>query len=98
MANKTNLEKAISVVAKTGKFVFGKKEVNKIIDEKKAKMVVFSRHRDEELLKKCEENELRYVICEKNPIELGTICGKPFSVSVLAIENEGASNIFSLPL
>jgi len=96
MVNKVDVERAISVLAKTGKFVFGKKEVKQMIDEKKAKMVVFSQHYDEELLKKCKASEIKCIVYKKNPIELGIICGKPFSVSALAVEDEGASNILSI--
>jgi hypothetical protein len=41
MANKVDVERAISVLAKTGKFVFGKKEVKQMIDEKKQKWLSF---------------------------------------------------------
>lgn len=34
-------------------------------------------------------------IAEENSIELGSVCGKPFPVSVLAVMDEGESNILS---
>ena len=62
--------------------------------EWKAQMVVLSRN--------CPSAELRgdigvkVHVYEGNNMELGALCGKPFSVSALVIIDKGSSNILTL--
>ena len=66
----------------------------KAVKDGKAQMVVISRN--------CPSAELRgdigvkVHVYEGNNMELGAMCGKPFSVSALVIIDKGSSNILTL--
>ena len=78
----------------TGKVEFGVDQTTKAVKDGKAQMVVISRN--------CPSAELRgdigvkVHVFEGNNMELGAMCGKPFSVSALVIIDKGSSNILTL--
>ncbi|MFH1788308.1 MAG: ribosomal L7Ae/L30e/S12e/Gadd45 family protein [Candidatus Altiarchaeota archaeon] len=85
----TDLQKEISTAVKAKKLVAGAKETVKALLTADVKLVAVS-ERANTLLK----NTLKYysalagVPCEmvpKNTIELGSMCGKPYSVSAFAV-------------
>jgi len=81
---------------KTGSVVLGPVRTQKCVKEGKAKMIIVAGN--------CPATTRTKIARCKNPFihtfegsctELGGICGKPFSVSTLAIINPGESNILS---
>ena len=38
-------------------------------------------------------SDVKVVVFQGNPMNLGVVCGKPYSVSVLSITDPGSSNI-----
>ena len=86
----TALKSAIS----TGKVEFGVDQTTKAVKDGKAQMVILARN--------CPSAELKGDIGVKvhvydgNNMELGALCGKPFSVSALVIIDKGSSNILTL--
>ena len=85
---------ALKSAITTGKVEFGVEQTKKAVNAGKAQMVILSRN--------CPSAELRGDIGVKvhvyggNNMELGALCGKPFSVSALAIIDKGSSNILTL--
>ena len=85
---------ALKSAITTGKVEFGVEQTKKAVKAGKAQMVILSRN--------CPSAELRGDIGVKvhvyggNNMELGALCGKPFSVSALAIIDKGSSNILTL--
>lgn len=84
----------------TGKNVLGYQETEKELLQGKAKMIVISKniesHKKEKLEYYAELEKIKIYFFEGNAKELGAICGKPFHINVLAIIDEGKSNVLKL--
>ena len=88
------------MAVKTGKVVIGSKQVVHVLLNENPKLILLSSN--------CKPNirdrityyaHLAKVPCHTvnfTGIELGSICGKPFTISSLAILNPGDSNILDL--
>lgn len=78
-----NLQKAL----KEGKLIFGTKESLKAIKTGKAKEVFLAKNVKTEVKEEVEKyakiEGLKVNILEKDNVELGALCKKPFSISVL---------------
>ncbi len=91
---KIDISKALKSAITTGEVEFGVEQTLKAVKSGKAQMVVLARN--------CPCAELRGDIGVKsfvyggNNMELGAMCGKPFSVSALVIIDKGSSNILTL--
>jgi len=81
---------------KTGRVVLGPVKTEKCVKEGIARMIIVAGN--------CPATSRTKIARSKNPLihtfegsstELGGVCGKPFSVSTLAIINPGESNILS---
>jgi len=88
-----DIEKELSRVLSSGKVKMGFKEALRSED---AKMFIVSQDcpRKKEIMEMAEEVPI--YIYKGNSVELGKICGKPFSISVVSIIDEGKSNILEL--
>ncbi len=89
-----DMNRALKTASATGDVRFGLAETRKAIKKGEAKIVVVS--------KNCPDapaapsgSTLRIVVYEGNNVELGNACGKPFSISALAVVSPGESNILS---
>ncbi|HLE46353.1 MAG TPA: 50S ribosomal protein L30e [Thermoplasmata archaeon] len=86
--------RALKVAVDTGKVLLGASRAKRAAREKKARMVVVSSN--------CPDAELRSMAGVKIHVfpgtnaELGAACGKPFSVSAIAILDPGESNILQI--
>ncbi len=90
----TDLNKVFRSVLSTGKVVIGTRQTIDAVKNKKAQIVVFSSN----CLEKT-RNELKDIPSINYPgngLELGTACGKPFSIATFAVINPGDSGILSL--
>ena len=93
-----DIERAFKSVMKEGKVTIGLKKTKKMLIEGKAKMIVVARN--------CPEKEkIKELAREKNVpvfefsgkgVELGPVCGKPFSISTFAVLDEGKTDILSI--
>ena len=89
-----DINKLLRNAVNTGEVYFGIKQTRKAIKRKKAKLIITSSN--------CSPDHLKLIQRQKSvPIynfkgtnaELGAACGKPYSISTLAIIDEGSSNI-----
>ena len=62
---------------------------------KKAQMIIVSKNCPSEMLTAADVG-VKVHVYEGNNMELGALCGKPFSVSALAVIDKGTSNILTL--
>ena len=91
---KIDIGRALKSAISTGKAEFGVDQTTKAVKDGKAQMVILARN--------CPSAELKGDIGVKvhvydgNNMELGALCGKPFSVSALVIIDKGSSNILTL--
>ena len=92
-----DINKALKTAVTTGKVVFGFEQTLKALNTGKAKLIIVSSN--------CPDKQMNIIVKNKNVpfhrfkgtnIELGSACGKPFSISVLSVLNEGQSEILAL--
>ncbi len=100
MSSDIDIIKALQMTIKTGQVILGAKRTKKLLLHGKAKLVVIAANAPPEL-----KNDLKYYAKLSNiPVyvfpgtnmELGTIAGKPFGVSAMAIIDPGQSNILDI--
>jgi large subunit ribosomal protein L30e len=90
-----DLGRAIKAAATTGKVVYGVQQAEKAVNNGAAKMVIVADNCPSEFLRSG-NTSIKVVKFEGTNMELGALCGKPFSVSALAVIDKGTSNILSL--
>lgn len=86
--------RALKSAAQTGKVVVGVKEVWAAVRAKKARLVVIANNCPDPKL--AQEKSVKVHRFAGTNAELGAACGKPFSVSALAVLDAGESNILSV--
>ncbi len=90
---KVDIEKALRKALRTGKVYLGSKRTIKAARKGEAKMVIVAKNCPKEVLEKLKKYDVKIVTVDKTNMELGALCGKPFSVAALAIIDEGESEI-----
>ena len=89
----TDISKVLRSTLSTGKVLIGTKQTIGALKNGKAQVVVVSSNCTEQTMK-----ELKGVHVIKYPgtgVDLGIACGKPFSISALAVLDPGESEILS---
>ena len=87
-----DIARALKTAATTGDVRFGLAETKKSIKKGEARLVVVANNCPEELVVGSSPKVLFF---QGTNVELGSACGKPFSIAALAIVNPGESNILS---
>lgn len=90
-----DIGRALKAAVSTGKVVFGTQRTEKAVKNGEAKMVIVASNCPSDFL----VSEAHGVKVHRFPgtnMELGALCGKPFSVSALAVIEKGSSNILTL--
>ncbi len=90
---KIDISRALKAAITTGKVEFGVDQTEKAVKAGKAQMIILARNCPSSVLK---DSTVRTHVYEGNNMELGALCGKPFSVSALAVIDKGTSNILTL--
>jgi large subunit ribosomal protein L30e len=83
------LESAIKLAIADGKAVFGAKRCIELAEKKKAKAIVYASNAP--LRERIASLGVKTYRFNGSSLELGQVCGKPFSVSALAILDENAA-------
>lgn len=95
-----DLGKELNLLLKTGKVVYGIKEVTQAIYFKKVLGIIIARgipeHMFNKLLYYAKIFSVPYYIYEGSSRELGVLCGKKFPISSIAILSPGESSILSI--
>ncbi len=91
-----DVNRAIRIAVNTGKTVFGVKEVKSAAKKGEAKLIVVADNCPEKELKRKRYKKVNIHAYRGNGHELGSMAGKPFSISALAVIEPGESNILSL--
>lgn len=94
MSEEIDISKALKAAINTGKVEFGVDQTEKAVKAGKAQMIVLSANCPSAALVSCKDVKVH--VYSGNNMELGALCGKPFSVSALAIIDKGTSNILTL--
>ncbi|MGQ0536470.1 MAG: 50S ribosomal protein L30e [Methanobacteriota archaeon] len=95
-----DIHRALRSAAQTGKLAFGEREARKATEAGKAKLLIMAKNAPDPVQKDVESTASAKSVpifrFEGMGTELGPACGKPFSVSVLAVLEAGDSDILAL--
>ena len=95
-----SLEDEIKTVLKTGKVILGAKKSIKAIKLGKAKAVVIAslipRHIEEDVKYYAKLSGVKVIRFKGSSYDLGTVCGKPFPITTIAILDPGESRILEV--
>lgn len=93
-----DVDKVLKNTIKSGKVKIGTKETKSAIKKGSVKLVVISNNcpYSIDINGMASKKKIPVYNYESNSIDLGTICGKTFAVSVFAVLDDGGSNIVSL--
>jgi large subunit ribosomal protein L30e len=89
-----DIVRALKTAAATGEVRFGLAETKKSMKNGEAKLVVLASNCPEKDSLEGQTSS-KIVVFQGTNVELGAACGKPFSISALAIVSPGESNILS---
>jgi large subunit ribosomal protein L30e len=95
MKMKINVDKSLIKAVKTGKVILG---ANRTIDaaaDGSAKMVVLASNCPEDIKQKVQATNIPVLEYEGTSVELGPVCGKPFTIAAMAILDAGESDILA---
>jgi len=94
------LSSNIRLVLKTGKLVMGFRNVVRVLQRETVKMVIMAHNIPKEnkaiIMYLCAIGNIPLAIFPGTVKELGEVCGRPHVISVLAIIDEGTSEILKL--
>jgi len=80
-----DIEKALRKALKAGKVYLGSKRTLKALRNGEARLVVVAANCPKEVKERIESFNVPVVTFNGTNMELGAVCGKPFSVAALAI-------------
>ena len=94
-----DLARDIRLAVDTGKVALGYREVVKSISGSEAKAVVVAskgkKSMIDDITHMCNVAGIKVIKFDEGSMELGIICGKPYSVNAIAIIDQGNSNILN---
>ncbi len=95
-----NVEKSIRTAVDTGEAVLGERNTLKGLRAGKFKLAIVASNckaeAKEDLMRHASINEVFVYEYPGSTLELGSVCGKPFSISMLGISEAGESDISEL--
>ncbi|MFQ6095095.1 MAG: 50S ribosomal protein L30e [Candidatus Bathyarchaeia archaeon] len=95
-----DLNKSIAQAVKTGKVMYGSKSALKNAKTGKVRLIVAAGNSPPEFLKDleyyCGLSKIPLIVYEGTSRDLGRVCGKPYTVSALAIRDPGDSDILEV--
>ncbi|MDE1861093.1 MAG: 50S ribosomal protein L30e [Candidatus Micrarchaeota archaeon] len=95
----SDLNNDVRLAVDTGKVNLGYREVLRAIHDNKAKTVVLAAKGKKDIINDinhlCRIAGIRTIMFGGNSVELGAICGKPYSINSLAILDPGNSNVLN---
>nr|WP_048103500.1 50S ribosomal protein L30e [Methanosarcina barkeri] len=92
---KINVDKSLIKAVKTGKVIVGANRTMDAAADGSAKMVVLASNCPEEIKTKVQETNVPVLEYEGTSVELGPVCGKPFTIAAMAILDVGESDILA---
>lgn len=90
-----DISRALKAAITTGQVEFGVDQTEKAVKAGKAQLVILARNCPSQTLIGGDIG-VKVHVFEGNNMELGALCGKPYSVSALAVIDKGTSNILTL--
>lgn len=95
-----DVNKAIRMAVDSGKVEFGVKSALKLAYSGEARLIIVAKNCPkkfkEDITYYCKLSKTQVYEFNGTSMELGSVCGKPFSISALSIHDPGNSNILEL--
>ena len=95
-----DIERGIRVAVDTGKVILGSNKSIQAIKLGNGELVVLAANAPKTLKEDVDVysklSEIPVHVFDGSSVELGSVCGKPFTVSVLVVQEPGDSNILEL--
>lgn len=95
-----DVTKAVQIVTKTGQTILGAKESIRAIKLGDVKLVILATNTPStirnDVLHYAKLSEIPTLEFEGSSLDLGFVCGKPFLVSVVSVQEPGDSDILQL--
>lgn len=91
-----DLGRVIKMCEATGKIYYGLDETKKQLEKKNVKLLIVSKNCPSKNFSGKKYNEIPIYHFEGTNMELGTLCGKPYSISIISVVDPGTSSILSL--
>ena len=95
-----SLEDELRTLLKTGKVVIGAKRALKAIKLGKAKAVIIAdlipKHIEEDVKYYAKLGGIKVIKYKGSSYDLGTLCGKPFPITTIAVLDPGESRILEI--
>ena len=92
-----DIGREIRKAAETGRILYGTEQSLKTIRTGEAKLVIVASNTDEKTMEDiqyyCGLADINIKMYKGSSVELGTLCGKPFVVSVVTVISPGESNL-----
>jgi large subunit ribosomal protein L30e len=82
------VESIVKRVLKTGNYYLGSKKTLKALKNGEAKAVIVASNCPEDVLEKIKSYGVTVYVYSGNNMDLGTLCGKPFSVAAMAVTED----------
>jgi len=99
MADSAEVSREIRRAVDSGKVAYGFKQAEKILLKETAELIIFSNNAPKAIKERIQEYatlaNIPFYNFEGNGLELGAVCGKPFTVSVLSIKDTGKSKVLT---
>ncbi|MEN3000054.1 MAG: 50S ribosomal protein L30e [Acidilobaceae archaeon] len=94
------LDREIKNLVKTGKYYLGARRTLKALTKGEAKMVIIASNAPKDLREAIERRasiaNVPVVVFQGRSVDLGLAAGKPFSVSAIAVVEQGASRLLDM--
>jgi large subunit ribosomal protein L30e len=90
-----DIGRALKAAITTGQVEFGVDQTEKAVKSGKAQLIILARNCPSDFLTSSDV-KVKVHVYEGNNMELGALCGKPFSVAALVVIDKGTSNILTL--
>lgn len=95
--SKSEIDRSLSIAVKTGKILFGSNATIKSAMSGKVRLIIIASNCPEDKREKieyyCKLSSIPIITYPGSSLDLGSVCGKRFSVSALAIRDLGDSDI-----
>jgi large subunit ribosomal protein L30e len=95
MKMKINVDKSLIKAVKTGKVIVGANRTMDAAADGSAKMVVLASNCPEDIKMKIKATNVPILEFGGTSVELGPVCGKPFTIAAMAILDAGESDILA---
>jgi len=92
---KVNVDKSLIKAVKTGKVIIGANRTIEAAADGSAKMVVLASNCPEDIKTKIQATNVPVLDYQGTSVELGPVCGKPFTIAAMAILDVGESDILA---